>query len=224
MTGEGSEGGVRALDEARIRLLPSDGQWPRPSRLPTAWSRRWVSPWENGAEAAVSVFVSPRAYVRLCAHAGSDLEQEVGGALAGTWRRDRRNGREFVIVDAILRAQHTRQGHAHVTFTQDSLVALHDELEERYPGKQFVGWYHTHPRLGIFLSNLDTWLHEHFFPEPWQVALVIDPHLLEGGFFVRRQDGTLDPRRYLGFHELLRGGRESVVHWRNLQPADESGG
>jgi proteasome lid subunit RPN8/RPN11 len=213
------------MDEARIRLLPGEGQWPRPSHSPTAWSRRWLSPWEHDDEdAAVSVFVTPRAYVRLCAHAGSDLEQEVGGGLVGTWRRDRHDGREFVIVDGILRARHTRQGHAHVTFTQDSLVALNDELERRYPGKRLVGWYHTHPRLGVFLSSLDTWLHEHFFPELWQVALVIDPHSLEAGFFVRREDGTLDPRRYLGFHELLRNGRESVVQWRNLQPADGVGG
>lgn len=212
------------MEQTRIRLLPGDGRWPRPARLPTAWSRRWASPWEAEADAAVSVFLSPRAYVRLCAHAGSDLEQEVGGALVGTWRRDRASGREFVLVDAVLRARHTRQGQAHVTFTQDSLVALHDELEARYPGKQFVGWYHTHPGLGIFLSGLDTWLHEHFFPEPWQVALVIDPHALEAGFFVRGQDGTLDPRRYQGFHELLRRGRESVMHWRNLRAVDEAGG
>jgi proteasome lid subunit RPN8/RPN11 len=160
----------------------------------------------------------------MCAHAGSDLEQEVGGALLGTWREDRATGRRFVIVEAILRGRFTRQGRAHVTFTQDTLVDLHDEMDERYPGKLFVGWYHTHPGLGVFLSGYDTWLHEHFFPEPWQVALVMDPVLPEGGFFVREKDGTFDPRRYVGFYELIRRRGMSVVRWRNLSPPDESGG
>lgn len=214
---------MNGLAEARLRLLPSEGVRPRPSRLPRLWARRWRSPREDGCEPAVSVFVTPRAYVRFSAHAGSDLDQEVGGALVGSWRQDRTTGDHFVIVEAVLRARFTRQGSAHVTFTQDTLVDLHDEMDRQHPGRLFVGWYHTHPRMGIFLSGYDTWLHEHFFPEPWQVALVMDPLTPEGGFFVRRKDGSLDPRRYLGFYELLRRRSESVVHWRNLSPVEESG-
>ena len=110
-----------------------------------------------------------------------------------------------------------------MTFTQDTLLDLHEEMEQQHPGKLFVGWYHTHPGLGVFLSGYDTWLHEHFFPELWQVALVMDPHSPEGGFFVRDKGGGLDPRRYFGFYELLRRRGESVVHWRNLVPVGESG-
>jgi proteasome lid subunit RPN8/RPN11 len=212
------------VTEARVRLLVSDGLAARPSRLPLAWARRWRSATEADACPAVNVFVNRRALVRVGAHAGSDLEQEVGGALVGTWRRERGTGREFVMVDSALRARHTRQGNSHVTFTQDTLVSLHEELEERYPGKLFVGWYHTHPKFGVFLSGYDAWLHEHFFPEPWQVALVVDPQAQEGGFFVWGQDGHLDPRGYVGFYELLPHRRDSVVVWRNLSQEFDPGG
>ena len=212
------------MAEARVRLLPSEGLAPRLSRFPLAWARRWRSPWEEDASPAVDVFVSRRALVRVCAHAGSDLEREVGGALVGTWRQERDTGRLFVVVDSALRARHTRQGNSHVTFTQDTLVALHEELEQRCPGKLFVGWYHTHPKFGVFLSGYDAWLHEHFFPEPWQIALVVDPHAQEGGFFVWGQHGGLDPRAYVGFYELLPRRRDSVVTWRNLSPENETGG
>ena len=103
-----------------------------------------------------------------------------------------------------LPARHTRHGRSFLTFTQDSLVDLHEELEARYPQKLLVGWYHTHPGMDIFLSGFDLWLHEHFFPYAWQVALVIEPQARHGGFFVRRPDGQPDPRRYTGFSELLR--------------------
>lgn len=210
--------------ENRVRLQDSDARAPRASHIPLAHARRWRSPLEDGVRPSVQVFVTAAAYIRFCAHAGSDLENEVGGALVGSWRVDRCNGEHFVVVEGVLRAPHTRYGRAHVTFTQDSLVALNDELELRHPGKTFVGWYHTHPRLGVFLSEYDTWLHEHFFPEPWQVALVIDPWSVEGGFFARRPDGWLDPRQYFGFYELADSPGESVVHWHNLEADEVPGG
>ncbi len=192
--------------------------------MPLARARLWRAPFEDGCRPAVLLFVTAKAYLRLSAHAGSDLENEVGGALVGTWRVDRRSGVPFVVVEGVLRAPHTRHGRAHLTFTQDSQVALHEALETHYPGKTFVGWYHTHPRMGVFLSGYDLWLHEHFFPEPWQVALVMDPWAVEGGFFVRQQDGWLDPRRYFGFLELPRRRGGSVVHWRNMVQAPVEGG
>lgn len=204
-----------------IRLLPSDPPQPRRARIPFGRSRRWLSPLENGEpNPQVTVFVTQRAFVRCCAHAGSDLNNEVGGWLVGKWRADRRTGAQFVIVEAILPAPHTRHGSAYLTFTQDTQLALYDEMKERYPNKELVGWYHTHPRMGVFLSSYDTWLHGNFFPEPYQVALVIEPYSATGGFFIRNAGGRLDPRRYFGFYELQTPGRGSVVHWRNLLEDD----
>lgn len=166
----------------------------------------------------MTVFVRPRAYVRCCAHAGSDVDNEVGGGLVGHWRADPATGEQFVVVEAVLPARYTRHGRAHLTFTHDTLVTMHDELEVRHPGRRLVGWYHTHPRMGVFLSGYDVWLHQHFFAPPWQVALVIEPHSATGGFFVRQVDGSLHPHRYVGFYELVRDPAHSVVHWVNLQP------
>lgn len=59
---------------------------------------------------AVSVFMTQRAYVRGCAHAGSDLKNEVGGALAGKRRVDTESGRTFIVIEAVIPARHTRQG------------------------------------------------------------------------------------------------------------------
>jgi proteasome lid subunit RPN8/RPN11 len=206
------------MGDHRLRLSPPEPPEVVTAHIPRASALRWQSADEDeGLLPALTVFITQRAFVRVCAHAGSDLQNEMGGALAGKWRVDAASGRSFVVVEAVLPAPFTRQGSTFVTFTQDSLVALNDELESRCPGKKMVGWYHTHPRMGIFLSGYDTWLHEHFFPEPWQVALVIDPHAVEGGFFIRDADGDLQPQRYFGFGELLDARRRSVVHWHNVR-------
>lgn len=155
-------------------------------------------------------------------HATSDLECEVGGILVGNWSINSEIRQQFILVEAVLPARFTRQGSIYLTFTQDSLVDLHAEMDEHYPSKQIVGWYHTHPGMGVFLSPYDTWLHDHFFPEPWQVALVIEPHSTAGGFFIRRADGALDPERYFGFYELDGNSGQGIVQWSNLRQESEA--
>jgi proteasome lid subunit RPN8/RPN11 len=187
-------------------------------------SKRWLSLHEREDDPPLAkVFVTQSAYSRIVLHSLSELDDEIGGALVGLWCMDRNSGEQFVVVQHMLPARHTRQGSVYLTFTQDTLVDFHDEIERNYSGKRIVGWYHTHPRMGIFLSHYDTFLHNNFFPEPWQVALVVEPHSSLGGFFIRRPGGTLDPTRYFGFYELNGNLGRSMVDWRNLHD-DESEG
>lgn len=205
-----------------VQLEPPDPPEVRNARIPNHRATRWLAPSERlGPPPAVSVFVTQRAFVRVCAHAGSDLENEVGGWLAGKWRVDKKSGEQFIVVENILPAKHTRHGKAHLTFTQDTQVSLLSIFEERYPDRELVGWYHTHPGMGIFLSSYDIWLHQNFFPQLYQVALVIEPHSSTGGFFIRQADGGLDPHHYYGFYEILNRKQRNVVHWQNIFPETE---
>jgi proteasome lid subunit RPN8/RPN11 len=203
---------------SRIRLLPPNNPAPRLASLPLENTRRWISAYEDdGNSAPVSVFLTQKTFQQVMEHASSDLEKEVGGILLGKWCLDSETTRQYIVVTASLPARFTQHGSVFLTFTQDSLVDIRAKIDEEYPEDVIVGWYHTHPRMGVFLSQYDTWLHEHFFPELWQVALVIEPHSEVGGFFVRQAGGVLDPDRYFGFYELDDIARPSIVHWNNLQ-------
>lgn len=208
----------------RVKLSDNTGIKPQHSRIPIHSALRWEPANEEMQrnQPPLSIFVTQNAYVRMCAHAGSDLDNEVGGWMAGKYCRDSLHGTPFIVVDTVLPAVYTEQGAAHLTFTGDTQVALHNHLEENYPTKVFLGWYHTHPRMGVFFSAWDLWLHQNFFPEAWQVALVIEPHQSVGGFFIRKPDGTIDQRSYFGFYELTNRHQRSVVFWKNLQPAWDS--
>ncbi len=208
--------------ESFVRLFPPTDTTPQRSNLPKRRALRWNPPFNDEMEPLVSIFLTSEVFILLTEHSRKDLENEVGGGLVGSWRVDTRSGEQFLAVEAVLPARFTRQGSAFLTFTQDTLVAMNDELEERFPKAQLVGWYHTHPRMKVFMSHYDIWLHEHFFPEPWQVALVIEPHEATGGFFIRQKDGNLDPHRYFGFHELVEEAKSSVVDWKNVRLAGES--
>jgi proteasome lid subunit RPN8/RPN11 len=59
---------------------------------------------------------------------------------------------------------------------------------------QPVGWYHSHTRSDIALSEKDLELYRRYFPEPWQIALVLRPHRFDpvrAGFFFREADGSI---------------------------------
>lgn len=204
----------------KIRVAPVETAQPEAAPRPLEFSQRWDSPYDNfRLRPAVSVFVTRPAYIRICVHACS-ADVEVGGVLVGQWCADEQTGEQFIVVKHVLPARHTRQGSVYLTFTQDTLVDLHDQIDKRFEGEKIVGWFHTHPRMGVFLSHYDTFLHHNFFPEPWQVALVVEPFSSVAGFFIRQENGIFDPTRYFGFHEMDGAFGRSVVRWQNFQKVE----
>ncbi len=207
--------------KSRIRIGADSGIKFRHNRAPYYRAQCWQPLEQNGhTQPAVQIFLTQHAFIRICAHAGSDLQNEVGGWLAGKTYLDNETGKPFIVINTVLPAEFTLQGSAFLTFTQESQVNLHATMTDSYPDLMLLGWFHTHPRMGVFFSEWDRWLHENFFPEPWQVGLVIEPFSAAGGFFQKQMDGSLDTRHYFGFNELFHRRRRSIVHWRNLTPVE----
>jgi len=206
----------------RVRIAPPPETRPIPAAMPVACAWRWNSNFDADRDKlAVKVFLTQPAFARIRVHTVGELVNEVGGVLVGQWYFDEAIDEQFVVVEHVIPARYTRQGPVNLTFTQDSLVHFHNTIERCYPGRCIVGWYHTHPRMHVFMSHYDTFLHQSFFPEPWKVALVVEPHSSTAGFFIRQTSGILDPMRYYGFYELNGALGHSLVHWENLYQASE---
>lgn len=210
---------TNAMNNSSIRLLPKDAQVALPGIIPYKHARYWRSDVEysQGRYPAVSVFITQKAYVQINVHAGSDMNDEVGGWLIGNWREDQITGKEYIVIENCLPAIHVRKGSAFLTFTQKSQVAMFESIEKDFQDKELVGWYHTHPKMSVFYSKYDLFLHNNFFPHPWQVGLVVEPYTNVAGFFIQDTDGHMDPRHYFGFHELSNERQRSVIHWTNMQ-------
>jgi proteasome lid subunit RPN8/RPN11 len=117
-------------------------------------------------------------------HVFENADREVGGVLIGRVAGD---GGLPLVTGAIpaIRADERR---ATLTFTQEAWAHVHHVLESEFPpDEQIVGWYHSHPGFGIFLSGHDLFIHEHFFSAPSQIAVVVDPHAQREGAFVWRE-------------------------------------
>ena len=110
-------------------------------------------------------------------HARSNSKTEVCGVLIGA-----ENG-SGVSISARIPGLNAAQAGTYVTFTQDTWEHIYKIKDKEYPDERIVGWYHSHPGFGVFLSDHDTFIHKNFFSSALQVAWVYDPHNDEEGCF-----------------------------------------
>lgn len=130
-------------------------------------------------------------------HANADKKVEICGVLVGNWHSDE-NG-PYVAITNYIRCDNASSKFAEVTFTHESWAQINKEMDSKFANERIVGWYHSHPDFGIFLSDRDCFIHEHFFSGAGQVAYVIDPvRGLEGMFAWRNGKPTPLPHFWVG--------------------------
>lgn len=129
----------------------------------------------------VKVYIKQDVYKALEKYALADIEHERGTIILGDYCEEL--GKKHVIVSNYIEAKYTDASASTLTFTHETWDYVHKEHDEKYSDKKIVGWQHTHPSYGIFLSNYDLFIHENFFNLPFQIAYVIDPVQNIRGFF-----------------------------------------
>jgi proteasome lid subunit RPN8/RPN11 len=136
----------------------------------------------------MDIFIKKSVYQDIDAHAESDTRREVGGVLLGGYYHCDNSSTTFIEIQGSIAARHTDSGSAHLTFTHETWNEINRIKDEKYPDLNIVGWYHTHPSMGIFLSGHDTFIQTQFFNEEWHVAYVVDPVYHKRGFFQLRDE------------------------------------
>ena len=154
---------------------------------------------------------------------------EIGGILLGKWE----DGRVSITGFEPLDCEHALGPSFNLSARdQTQLAELIATARRNGPERQPVGWYHSHTRTEIFLSDADLAIHKRFFPEPWQVALVLKPHTFEptrGGFFFREPGGAI--RSQASYQEfrldampLRPGAKPSLAHLLPVRQSREDSG
>jgi proteasome lid subunit RPN8/RPN11 len=110
-------------------------------------------------------------------HARGSMGAEICGVLIGDVVDD------VTRVGACIAGEEARECGANVTFTQQTWQHIYKVKDAKFAESSIVGWYHSHPGFGIFLSDYDLFIHKNFFEAPHQVAWVFDPHSDEEGCF-----------------------------------------
>jgi hypothetical protein len=138
----------------------------------------------------------------LLHEAGMPVEVERGGILVGQVFSPSDGGRHLVEVSDLIVSEHTTSTLIELRFTFESWRSLTEVMQRGFPGKRIVGWYHTHlvevsvtsgggqsEPTKLFFSRDDVFLHSQFFPDPWYIALVMDPQ--GNDLFFQWKDGEI---------------------------------
>lgn len=128
------------------------------------------------------VYIDLDTWLAMEQHASEDPSVELGGVLLGEPFEDPA-GQPFLVVERALRAKHYRSTQGSFTFTHDTWAQITQDKDQLAPSSRIVGWYHTHPGWGIFLSSADLFICQHYFNSPMDIAVVIDPRHMQYGVF-----------------------------------------
>jgi len=82
------------------------------------------------------------------------------------------------------------------------------EAQEKLPEYKLLGWFHTHPGHQPYLSTQDLTIHENFFTENYQIAIVLDSLTEEylSVIVCRKRNGEINKSH----------GQRYWFAWRNL--------
>jgi proteasome lid subunit RPN8/RPN11 len=155
------------------------------------------APFPGGKKQAFRVFFEAEVHKQIWKHSTEDVSVEICGVLVGNWARDVDG--PYALVSQSIRGEAATNKFAEVTFTHATWAKINQEMDTRFASLKIVGWYHSHPGFGIFLSDRDRFIQDHFFSGPGQLAYVVDPLRKTEGVF-RWQEGkpTLAPYFWVG--------------------------
>lgn len=149
-----------------------------------------VPQYPRAIEYPVEVMEEIRAFVcdelLQLSHSGDD----VGGILFGTRREDLIR----ILTWRPIACDRTKGEGLQLSYNDRMNLAVQLEMARRTPDLKDLrplGWFVSHLREDVLLTPSDLETYNGFFPEAWQVTLVICPRgggLAQAGFFVREAD------------------------------------
>jgi proteasome lid subunit RPN8/RPN11 len=129
--------------------------------------------WGDVEDKELSIFVQADTFIDLRKHSQKRTDREVGGFLVGDALHEK--GNLFIQITHLIKVQEIQHKSGEFIFTHDVWKMIDSMMSQRYHDKQLLGWYHTHPGIGVFLSPEDKFIQNSFFNHPWQIAIVLDP-------------------------------------------------
>lgn len=163
-------------------------------------------------DAVFRVYFVKGIHKKIWDHINDTPRIESGGVLVGHPFRSQEDDRVFVVITGAIPQDSRNRGVAHFTVGPEETAAVRQEIEEQYPGQVAVGWYHSHPGHGVFLSGQDMVIVRSIYNASWHIALVIDPSRKEEGLFIGPNGEQLGPP----------GGQEFGTSWEKLLEIPDS--
>lgn len=118
---------------------------------------------------------------------------EVGGFLMGTFMENPENDQYDIHIINFVPVTPEKHDVYKIEFGTAAWTELAD-IQDQYNHLNTIGWFHTHPGHGLFLSMPDLRIQKGFFGLPYQVAMEIDPlsRDIDMAIFTQKRNGDIN--------------------------------
>lgn len=154
-----------------------------------------------------NIYIEQNVYKSIHKYTADKLTNESGGVLVGNVIEEL--SKVNIIIEGFIEARNCEATPTTLTFTHKTWDYVHTEIDKKYTNMKIIGWIHTHPNYGIFLSENDRFIQKNFFSDSTQIAYVIDPIKKEEGFFFWIS-GKIE--RCLGFYVYDQNGVKITIN------------
>jgi proteasome lid subunit RPN8/RPN11 len=135
---------------------------------------RLIPPFHAERDAKCLVILPNAVFDEIMRHLKGDCTTERIGMLVGHPCTRPSTEQLLVYVDAALPVDDRYATRTKVSIQKSGWKEVWKDLVLA-PGNRIVGWYHSHPNHGVFLSAVDRTTQSLWFAQEWKVAIVVDP-------------------------------------------------
>lgn len=176
-------------------------------------SRRFV-----GERTLFSLYVVSDGVREIENHLKKTPKVESGGLLLGHAFVDIDNPeKKFTVIIGSVPVISANSSIGHYAVSPEELIKARLKIPE---GLMSVGWYHSHPGHGIFLSGADMAIMKHIYNLDWQVAFVFDTFSGDRGFFHGEKGIRIRDINYLNQKPII---IEAIIRYNCAVAAKEDG-
>lgn len=174
-----------------------------------------IVPFGEHVEEDKNIYISQSAYKEIHRFTKDKTTNESGGVLLGKVIEE--FGKTNIVIYAFIEAKYSEGTPTTLKFTHETWEYIHKEADKKYPDLKILGWIHTHPNFGIFLSEYDKFIQQNFFSEANQIAYVVDPIQQIEGFYFWINEKI---ERCKGFYVFDKTGTKITVNDEKEEPEE----
>ncbi len=145
------------------------------------------------------IYLEDYVYTYLYQYAKSDEGKEKVAVLVG--QHIEQDGQTILLISGAIQGKYSRQEKGNEIFTEETWKYIDEKMEQYFEGLEIVGWMHTQPGYGVFLSSVDTEYHRERFQKAYQILFVVDSTERLDAFFAWNEEEIIETLGYFIYYD-----------------------
>lgn len=142
----------------------------------------------GAADEGLRIYMEDYVHTYLYQYARSSVNGEKLAVLMG--KTNIINGQKTVFISGVVQARFTEKIKGVETITTQSWKYISEEIEKYFSTLEIVGWMHSRPSFGAFVTSRDEAYHKKVFKNESQIFFVVDPVDRVDRFYTINETGS----------------------------------